>query len=111
MTKVTRRQTLGVIATAPLLLAGASAMAGETHVVEIIGFNFKPRMLTIKAGDTVQWVNRDSAPHTATDDRNGWTTPRLNVGQTSDQVFKAAGQVHYHCAVHPSMKARIIVEG
>ncbi|MEM3030669.1 MAG: plastocyanin/azurin family copper-binding protein [Candidatus Micrarchaeia archaeon] len=34
-----------------------------THTVEITSSGFSPSLLTINAGDTVVFINRDSAPH------------------------------------------------
>ncbi|MFF1359533.1 plastocyanin/azurin family copper-binding protein [Streptomyces sp. NPDC058297] len=64
-----RLTTLVRVAPATLLLGGVftvldapSAHAAD-HQVIMSGYAFSPRTLTITAGDTVTWVNQDSAPH------------------------------------------------
>ena len=34
-------------------------------------FQFAPKNATVKVGQTVKWVNQDSAPHDATDEDTG----------------------------------------
>ena len=36
------------------------------HTVTIDGASFSPADLTVKAGDTIVWVNKDLLAHTAT---------------------------------------------
>jgi plastocyanin len=37
-----------------------------THTVTIEGIQFRPQTLTVAAGDTIVWVNKDLVAHTAT---------------------------------------------
>ena len=37
-----------------------------THTVTMEAVSFKPESLTVKAGDSIVWVNKDPFPHTAT---------------------------------------------
>ena len=47
--------------------APTTAPAAATPVkVEIDNFNFEPKELTVKVGETVMWINHDDVPHTAT---------------------------------------------
>ena len=38
----------------------------RSHEVEIAGFVFTPQTIKVKQGDSITWINRDIAPHTAT---------------------------------------------
>ena len=38
----------------------------KTHTVTIEAMRFQPETLTVAAGDTIVWVNKDVVPHTAT---------------------------------------------
>ena len=95
--------------TAPLLPTLASAGGHADHVVEIKGHKFTPNSLTIKAGETVEFINRDGAPHTATADDGSFDTGRLSRDEHGEHKFETAGTFTYFCAVHPSMKGEIIV--
>ena len=78
--------------------------------VQIKGFAFNPPVLTISKGDTVRWTNKDSAPHTATADDNAFTTDTLQTGQSGQITFDKPGTYAYHCAIHPNMKAKVVVQ-
>ena len=111
MTNANRRQFLKLslgVAAVPLAAKMASAGGHLTHVVEIKGHKFSPSTLEMKAGDRVQFVNLDGAPHTATADKGGFDTGRLRKGADATIRITDAGEYSYFCAVHPSMKGKII---
>ena len=82
-----------------------------TYNIEISNFAFNPSEVKIKIGDTVTWINEDSAPHTVTSDSgNELNSPQLSNGQNYSRTFSNTGTFNYYCSVHPSMKATIIVE-
>jgi plastocyanin len=88
---------------------------GYTQVVLITNssngsFGFTPAKLTIRAGTTVIWKNRSSAPHTVTsDDGTTFDSGTVTVGGTFQFTFKTAGTFSYHCNIHPYMRSVIIV--
>lgn len=92
------------------LLASATLANAADHVVSISGFAFEPANLTIAVGDSVTFVNRDNAPHTATQNDRAFDTGRLSRNGQSTLTFTAAGSFDYFCAVHPNMKGRITVQ-
>ena len=95
----------------PQLPASGNGTANIPDDVTISGFMFNPGNLSIKIGDTVTWTNLDSAPHTITSDNGGeLASPDLAKGQNYSHTFTTAGNYTYHCAVHPYMKATIIVK-
>jgi plastocyanin len=90
------------------LQADADAIAGP-HV-DIQSFAFVPASLTIPAGTTVTWVNRDAVTHTVTaSDRSFSSTSLAPGGQFSFQ-FTTPGTYTYFCAIHPFMTASVTVE-
>jgi len=73
-------------------------------------FAFSPSSLTIKAGTTVVWQNKDSAPHTVTSDsKNELNSGTLSQNQKYSHIFSAPGTYEYHCSFHTSMDGKIIV--
>lgn len=107
-----------VPATTMLLSWGAvaSPLAVEhrpkRHVVEIRGFEFRPAVLEVAAGDTVVWINRDLAPHTATGTGNArWDTGTLSEGEQGSYIAEGEGEQPYYCELHPIMKGKLIVRG
>ena len=99
---------LGAVFT--MALACNAALSAETHQVIIEKFEFVPANLTIKRGDTVEFVNKDIAPHTATEEGDYlWDTGELAKNQTARIEFSDVGTSNYFCAFHPHMKAEITV--
>jgi cytochrome c oxidase subunit 2 len=81
---------------------------------------YEPASLTVKKGDAIDVVNKDSSPHTVT---SGTGLEDPNAGKMFDtsiiiaagsaQLATAdleAGEYDYHCAVHPFMTGKIIVQ-
>src|SRR5690242_11100036 len=66
-------------AEAPEARGGPAPRAAASQVV-IDNFTFSPPRLTVPAGTTVTWVNRDDVPHTAT----STAKPRLFHSGTLD---------------------------
>ncbi|MFA6341026.1 MAG: cupredoxin family copper-binding protein [Candidatus Paceibacterota bacterium] len=78
--------------------------------VDITNFAFSPKALTIKAGTTVTWTNRDSVIHTITADNGGPASPNIGKGQTYSFKYTKAGIYGYHCSIHKTMTGTIIVQ-
>jgi plastocyanin len=95
---------------------GVEAAASASHpsavkVVVINNFAFMPMTVTVSAGTTVVWVNRQTGvPHTVTADNGSFTSRVITTGKFYAHRFTAAGTVTYHCAIHPFMKAAVIVQ-
>ena len=91
--------------------AGCSATAlAASHTVTMDGFAFKPQTLEVKVGDTVEWVNRDILPHTATATANAFDSKTIQPGGKWRWTARAAGQYAYECALHPNMKGIVQVK-
>jgi len=101
-------------ATTPADNSSATAPSPTTSqtagVVTIQNFAFSPASLNIKKGETVTWTNEDSTSHIIASDSNAFQSGSLAKGQTFSFTFSTAGQFPYHCSIHPSMKAMIIVQ-
>jgi plastocyanin len=69
----------------------------------------KPAEAAARAGDTIEWINKDVFAHTATA-RNGDFDVTLPPNQTVSFVLKKAGAVGYYCRFHPNMKALLKIE-
>jgi plastocyanin len=89
----------------------ATAATSSARIVNCPAIGcFSPNPIQITAGDTVTWRNNASVTHTATSDTGAWDTGTLASGATSGAVaFPSAGTFTYHCAIHPSMVASVIV--
>lgn len=86
-------------------------LSNESEVnVEIAGYDFSPRDLTVQGGTAVTWTNRDSVPHDATDADGSWGTGLLREDQRATITFDSPGVFEYYCTVHPNMKGTVTVE-
>ena len=77
--------------------------------VYIQGMAFSPATLTVTAGSTVKWTNKDAVPHTVTNDSALFDSGNIAVNGVYSYTFNSAGTFSYHCSIHPSMKATIII--
>lgn len=75
---------------------------------------FSPSTVTIRVGDSVQWVNDTTAPHTSTSDPGDpapWDGTMMKWHDTYTVHFAVAGSYTYSCAIHPNMMGTVIVTG
>ena len=86
-----------------------SAASGQLSVT-ISNFAFNPQTLNVPRGSTVTWTNKDSTSHTVTSDSGAFDGGPLSSGAVLSFTFNQAGTFSYHCSIHPSMKATIVVQ-
>ena len=81
-------------------------------VIEISGFKFSLATLTVKAGQVIKVINRDSVGHTVTaDDGSSFESGLLGKDQSGTIIAPTKpGSYPYHCSPHPNMKGTIVVE-
>jgi plastocyanin len=94
-----------VRANAPLVKPKSAA----GNAARIEGFAFRPGTITVNAGATVRWANRDAAPHTVTAANGSFTSKTLAKGGVYTRRFPKAGRYGYLCALHPGMKGAVLV--
>ncbi|SES86721.1 Plastocyanin [Methanococcoides vulcani] len=82
----------------------------KDHEVLIEDFKFKPTKLQISVGDTVTWINMDSAAHTATSNDEEFDSGSLSKGESFSFTFAEVGTFDYICTFHPYMEGKIITE-
>lgn len=94
------------------LCTGACASTPEPTKVEILQYSFVPSSVTIAAGTTVEWLNRDDDPHTVKSDpaRGELKSPALDTNDIYRFTFKEPGMYKYFCTLHPHMQGTIIVQ-
>ena len=87
---------------------GSVALAAD-DTVDITGFAYSPRELTVKIGDTVTWANADAQSHTATADDGGFDSGTIGGNASKSVTLTAAGTFAYHCRIHPQMTGTLVV--
>lgn len=87
------------------------------HSVSVTSAGFLPKTLTIKVGETVTWMNDDSANHTVNSAphpaHTDYSPLNLNViqpGASKSLSFPMAGTYKYHDHLNPTLFGSITVE-
>jgi plastocyanin len=89
----------------------ASGGGKAAATVAMKNIQFDPKTVTIKVGDTVEWVNEDSVNHDAVAKEGDVPKSELfGKGGTYSVKFDTAGTIEYVCTVHPGMEGTITVE-
>ena len=91
-------------------IGAAHARKPATHTVTMEATGFEPAVLTIKAGDSVVWVNKDPFPHTATSKAGGFDSQVILAGKSWSFTPSKKGEFAYVCTLHPTMKATLRVK-
>jgi plastocyanin len=92
------------------LLTAAPVGAASSAAVGIEEFKFTPPVLAVPVGTTVTWINHDEEPHTITSTNGAFGSTGLSHEDTFAQTFTRPGRYEYFCALHPRMKAIVIVK-
>ena len=93
-----------------LLLPCAVAVPAHAATIQVVmdKMEISPAEISIKVGDTIEWINKDVVAHTATA-RNGDFDVMMPAKKTVTSVVKKAGRIEYYCRFHPNMKAVLVV--
>jgi amicyanin len=80
--------------------------------VQIANFSFSPATLTVPAGTTVTWTNRDDIPHTvvSTADPRLFKSKVLDTDDKFSFTFSKPGTYPYFCSIHPKMTGKVVVQ-
>ena len=109
---LTRILALGAMARlVAAAIAVASPARAATIEVKIDNFTFNPQQITVKAGDTVTWVNHDDIPHTVTSKTMAFRSKAMDTDDKFSFTFATPGRFDYFCSLHPHMTGTIVVEG
>ena len=96
---------------AAVLVAASPAGAAVTKTVKVYGSSFSPKSVTITAGDTVRWVNKDNDNHQIYADNGSFVSAILKPSQSFSFTFRAAGTYTYKDELHPKIRGTIVVKG
>ncbi len=95
------------------MLAGGVLVAdaqNQTSAVAIENFTFHPQALTVKAGTTVTWTNKDDIPHAIAAVGKQFKSKVMDTDNSYSFTFTTPGTYAYFCSLHPHMTGTIVVE-
>jgi plastocyanin len=78
--------------------------------VKIDNFSFGPAAISVPAGTTVTWTNRDDIPHTVVSDDKVFKSKVLDTDEKFSYTFSKPGTYPYFCSVHPKMTGKVVVQ-
>jgi plastocyanin len=107
------RMMLTAFAMGALLACGLAPLAAQAPgvAVAIDNFVFGPGRMTVKAGATVTWTNRDDIPHTVASNDRLFKSKAMDTDESFSFTFATPGEYSYFCSLHPHMTGTIVVEG
>ena len=84
-----------------------SDMMDNSKTITIQGSKYMAESVEVKKGDTVTWINKDSAPHTVTGEN--FDSGTIGKDETFIHTFTETGTFEYGCTIHPFMKGEVVV--
>jgi len=99
-----------------LLLWGTTAgpsLAGSPEAQTVVlarDFMFAPTAMTVAAGSTVTWTNKDDEPHTVVSDTGLFRSGAMDTNESFSFKFDKPGTYHYACSIHPRMVGTVTVQ-
>jgi plastocyanin len=94
--------------TSPQPRSQTSAQTADA-TVKIRNFKFEPETVAIAVGQTIQFINIDEEPHTATSTDGTFDSKALDTDQTWNYTVNKVGTYPYLCSIHPFMKGTLTV--
>jgi len=81
-----------------------------TNEVWLQNMAFSPATITVTAGTTIKWTNKEQAVHTVTSDNGLFDSGSMGNGSTFSLQFNTVGTFTYHCTFHSMMTGTVIVK-
>jgi plastocyanin len=110
-----RKLLLPAIAAAAVFAAGCGGAAessepvATTEVRMVKSYRFDPKVIEVKAGDTVTWTNEDNFTHTV--ELDGQEDHKVEQGKSFSITFDEPGTYQYVCTLHSKdMDGEVIVK-
>jgi plastocyanin len=103
-----------VLFSAVVLLArtsntSAQQQAAAAQEVKIDNFSFGPATVTVAAGTTVTWTNRDDIPHTVVS-AGTFKSKAMDTDEKFSYTFAKPGTYSYFCSIDPKMTGKVVVK-
>jgi plastocyanin len=101
---------LGIGGSSKTYATSADTQSAAETAIKIDNFSFTPATVTIPAGTTVRWTNRDDIPHTVVSDDKMFKSKALDTDEQFTYTFTKPGTYSYFCSIHPKMTGKVVVQ-
>ena len=79
--------------------------------INMQNIQFSPKTETVKVGEKVTWVNKDSVDHDVKAESGAsFSSDQFGQGGTSSFTPTKAGEIKYVCTLHPGMDGTLTVK-
>jgi plastocyanin len=108
------RRLLTAVMACFLLVTVATGCGGKKAepkadvTVKVVNMAYEPKSVTIKPGQTVEWVFEDGQILHDVQGDDGMTTKLVTSG-TYRHTFAKAGTYNYYCSIHTAMTGVVVV--
>jgi plastocyanin len=100
----------GLVAEHKSFVTRAQEKPASAAEVKIDNFVFGPAAVTVTAGTTVTWINRDDIPHTVVSTDKVFKSKVLDTDEKFSFTFTKPGEYPYFCSIHPKMTGKVVVQ-
>jgi len=87
---------------------GSTGGPGPNDVF-IQGLTFYPASISVLAGTTITWTNKDAIAYSVTSNTSLFNSGSIAFRKTFAYTFSTAGTYTYFCSIYPSMVATVTV--
>ena len=109
--------SIAALAIMLIMMAGRNKASGTalpedkpSTEIKIDNFSFSPNPVTVPAGTTLRWTNRDDIPHNVVADDKSFKSKVMDTDETFSYTFAKPGTYTYFCSIHPKMTGKIVVQ-
>jgi plastocyanin len=114
---VNLRRTQMLLTAVGMVILGAmevyipsAAETPDATKVVVKDFMFMPTPLTVKAGSTVTWTNKDDEVHNVVSDTGAFKSGGMDTNDSFSFKFEKPGTYHFACSLHPRMVGTVVVQ-
>lgn len=97
---------------APAQTQTQAASSNQSGTVDVVMQNsqFAPKVIRVKVGQKIHWVNDDGYAHNVTATKGDtFKSDNINGGGTFDYTPDKAGRIDYVCTIHSGQSGTIVV--
>ena len=94
------KKTIQFFSVLVLLFFNRNIFSQTSYNIEAKNFSFSPAQLTINAGDTVRWTNKQGTHNVVSDDNLFTSGDPSSANWVYEFVFDSPGTYPYYCVLH-----------